>query len=407
MRLTSLVILIAFFLSSCKTTQSLMDFGPKTSNQILEKEKVQDFADDSRPRLDVAIAAFDPNIPKSKNEDVWKELRKAESIRFAYKLKLHIEKLDKFGAVRVVPDLNATSDLYISGKIMESNSEEVELDIKVADISGNLWIDDDFEHQVPEDFYTKGGYNQDSYDPVFQKIAKKIEEKLQFVSTKNLDDLKYISDLRFGMNLSEESFSENIDKNENGKYIIKAKFDSSDPKYIRLSNLRVRDQLFIDELQVFYMNFNENIDTSYLTWQQQTFQEKQAESKAKGEAVGKAIGGILLLGAAVLAAVAGANSGDAGGQALGTIGAVGGGMAGASLLQDSFKKSAEAKVHRDAIDELGQSLDVEMSSKVVELNNDTVELTGTAKEQFSQWRLFLKKIYEKEKTPEVEIPATI
>ncbi len=117
-----------------------------------------------------------------------------------------------------------------------------------------------------------------------------------------------------------------------------------------------------------------------------------------------------MLGAAVLAAVAGANSGDAGGQALGTLGAVGGGMAGASLLQDSFKKSAEAKVHRDAINELGQSLDVEMSSKVVELSNDTVELielTGTAKEQFSQWRLFLKKIYEKEKTPEVEIPATI
>ena len=64
------------------------------------------------------------------------------------------------------------------------------------------------------------------------------------------------------MNLSEESFSENIDKNENGKYIIKAKLDSSDPKYIRLSNLRIRDQLFVDVLQVFYMNFNENIETS-------------------------------------------------------------------------------------------------------------------------------------------------
>ena len=35
-----------------------------------------------------------------------------------------------------------------------------------------------------------------------------------------------------------------------------------------------------------------------------------------------------------------------------------------------------------------------MSSKVVELNNDTVELTGTAKEQFSSGDIF-KKIYEK------------
>ena len=69
------------------------------------------------------------------------------------KLKLEIEKIDKFGAVRVVPDSQATSDLYIVGKILESNSEEIELDI-VADISGNVWIDDQFEHNVPDDYYT-------------------------------------------------------------------------------------------------------------------------------------------------------------------------------------------------------------------------------------------------------------
>ena len=384
-----------------------MQFGPKTSNEILVEEKVQDFEPDSRPRLDVAISVFDPNISKLKNDDVWEELRKAESVRFAYKLKTFIEETNKFGAVRVVPDLNATSDLYISGKILESNSEDVELDIKVADISGNLWIDDEFEHTVPDDFYDRGGYNEDSYDPVFKKIAKKIEEKLQFISTKNLDDLEHISDLRFGLSLSEESFSENIFQDEKGKYTIKTKLNKSDPKFIRLNNLRVRDQLFIDELQVFYMNFDENIDSSYLTWQRQTFQEKQAESKARGEAVGKAIGGILLLGAAVAAAVAGVQSNNANTQTLGTLGAIGGGVAGASLLQDSFKKSAEAKVHRDAIEELGRSLDVEMSGKVIDLNDETIELTGTAKEQFSQWRLFLKKIYEKEKTPDVVIPSGI
>ena len=407
MRFTALIILVAFMLSSCKTTESFMQLGPKTSNQILEEEKVHDFESDSRPRLDVAISVFDPNVPEYKNQDIWEELRKAESIRFAYKLKTFIEENDKFGAVRVVPDLNATSDLYISGKILESNSEEVELDIKVADISGNLWINDEFEHKVPEDFYDKGGYNEDSYDPVFQKIAKRIEDKLQFISTKNIDDLKYISDLRFGLNLSEESFSENIFQDDKGKYIIRAKLDKADPQFSRLANLRIRDQLFIDELQVFYMNFDENIDSSYLTWQRQTFQEKQAESKARGEAVGKALGGILLLGAAVIAAMAGAQSGDAGSQALGTLGAVTGSVAGASLIQDSFKKSAEAKVHRDAIEELGRSLDLEMSAKVIELNDDTIELTGTAKEQFSQWRLFLKRIYEKEKTPDVNIPDNI
>ena len=406
MRFTSLIILVAFFLSSCKTTQSVMQFGPKTSNEILEEKRVQDFESELRPRLDVAIPVFETNFSAQKNDDIWEELRNAESVRFAYKLKTFMEETEKFGAIRVVPDLSATSDLYISGKILKSNSEKIELDVKVADISGNLWIDNEFKHTVPDDFYDRSGYNEDSYDPVFQKIVKKIVDKLEFVSTKNLDDLKYISDLRFGLNLSEESFSENIFQDEVGKYIIRARLDKTDPKFTRLKNLRIRDQLFIDELQIFYMNFDENIDSSYLTWQRETFQEKQAESKAKGEAVGKAIGGVLLLGAAVVAALAGAQSNNVNTQTLGTLGAIGGGVAGASLLKDSFRKSAEAKVHRDAIEELGRSLDVEMSAKVIELNDDTVELTGTAKEQFSKWRLFLQRMYEKEKTPNVDIPES-
>ena len=69
---------------------------------------------------------------------------------------------------------------------------------------------------------------------------------------------------------------------------------NEDPKFVRLKNLRVRDQLFVDELQVHYTNFNENIEDSYLTWQRQTHQEMQAASKANTEAIGKALGGIAL-----------------------------------------------------------------------------------------------------------------
>ena len=42
----------------------------------------------------------------------------------------------------------------------------------------------------------------------------------------------------------------------------------------------------------------------------------------------------------------------------------------------------EAKVHRDAINELGKSLDAEMSSKVVQLDEETVELKGVQKNNF-------------------------
>jgi hypothetical protein len=37
---------------------------------------------------------------------------------------------------------------------------------------------------------------------------------------------------------------------------------------------------------------------------------------------------------------------------------------------------------------------------VIEFEKKTVELTGTAKEQFAQWRAFLKQIYAQEATPD-------
>ena len=398
-------VLAIFLLSSCKTTNTMMDFGPKTSNDISEKDIVVNAEDFSKPRLDVAIPVFNPGKLVSTEEGKsWNELRKSESIIFAYRLKESIEKIDRFGAVRVTPDSSATSDLYISGEILESDSREIRLKIQVVDIAGNMWFSKKFKEEVSEKFWSdpknsRSSSMTDPYQPIFDKIAVEVAKKIKFSSSENLEKLKDVSNLRFGINLSEESFNEYIAINKNKKYEIVKKLNENDPKYLRLTNLRVRDQMFIDELQYNYKAFDDEISNSYRVWQQQTYSELEAESQAKTEAFGKALGGILMLGAAVLGAYAAANSGsyDYNTQALGGAAAIGGGIAGASLLKESFKKSEEAKIHRDAINELGQSLDSELSSRVIEFERETIELTGTAQEQFSQWRNFLKLIYAKEK----------
>ena len=46
---------------------------------------------------------------------------------------------------------------------------------------------------------------------------------------------------------------------------------------------------------------------------------------------------------------------------------------------------------------------MEMGPRVVEFENETIELTGDAKEQFIQWRAFLKKMYAVEATPEKQL----
>jgi hypothetical protein len=76
-----------------------------------------------------------------------------------------------------------------------------------------------------------------------------------------------------------------------------------------------------------------------------------------------------------------------------------GGIIGAELIGKSIKSSEEAKMHNDIIKELGESVELEVAPKVVAFEEKEKKLVGDAKEQFAQWRAFLKTIYELEKTP--------
>ena len=126
--------------TGCVTTGDKFGFskiGPKLSSEYEEGEDSAEFL--SRPKLEVVIPVFDPGLSdKAKNyeeEGIWPELRRAEANRFAYKLKLALEKTRVFGAVRVTPNQRASGDLYILGEIKKSDGAEVAFNLEVGEMS--------------------------------------------------------------------------------------------------------------------------------------------------------------------------------------------------------------------------------------------------------------------------------
>ena len=111
----------------------------------------------------------------------------------------------------------------------------------------------------------------------------------------------------------------------------------------------------------------------------------------------KALGGILLIAGAIAAGSDNSFAGD--------VAAVGAGVAGGALLADSWKDSREARVHSSVIDELANSIDGEMAPRVVEMEDQTVTLTGNMEEQTQQWRGILAQIWDAENLPESAEPA--
>ncbi|MBI9080875.1 MAG: hypothetical protein JEY79_14190 [Pseudodesulfovibrio sp.] len=397
-------------LGGCKTlgTSSLPPIGPPSSLETTEvtEQMTVEIEISNRPRMDVIVPVFDPNLPDAndndKEEGIWPELRRAEAKRFAYKMKLALEQTRSFGAVRVTPDATATGEIYVIGKIIESNGMDVEIEVSVMDISGHTWFTKSFDHEVNEKYFdSERNKGKDPYEPIFTAAAQYIVEELKDQDVKRAENLKRLSKLRFGANFSEAYFSQYIDE-KGGKVRITAYPDSRDTMMTRIEAIRYRDQMFVDGLQDNYRAFSDKMDESYIIWQESALNEQVAIAEVRRKSFGQAIGGILLVALAVGAV---AVSGD--GKILSdTTGAIAGAtlaVVGAAKLMEAADTAEEAEFHKESLNELGESLDIELGPQVVEFESQTEEITGSAKEQFGQWRQFLQRIYDQEKTPDVQL----
>jgi microcompartment protein CcmK/EutM len=382
------------------TTKSSSTTGPQVSSSY--EKQVAPVAYQG-PKLDIVIPAFSPGLSEDatnyEEDGVWPELRRAEANRFAYKLKKALDDTGKFGAVRVTPNSTASGDLYVLGEIVESNGLELEFNLEVVDVSGKRWMNDAVEYEVSEGFY-KNPRNEgkDAYDPAFKAAADDIVETL-LKQKGDLNELKQIADLRFGASFNEQAFSPYLDTSSTPMTVLAMPSDA-DPLFQRVQSVRVREQLFIDNLQQDYSGFSQQMEDSYLVWQKASFTEVQLQKEAKTKSWLKIAGGVLLVAAAVAAAA----SGSPYDNNIGTdVAAIAAGVGGAVLISSGLTSREEAQMHTDAINELGQSVDLEMSPQVIQFEKETKELTGDVDEQFQQWRSFMAQMYELEATPETQI----
>lgn len=374
---------------------SLALLGQDVSAQSfdLDKKPTKKSAKTSHlPKLDVIIPVFDPNIPLKDKDGVWPEVRRAEANRFALMMKEALEKSGAFGAVRVMPDDSGFGELYLNGKIIKANGEDIELEVSVNDIRGKkkqLMKKKKFKHRVQESFHlstrTKG---TDAYTPIFDKIAQEIVKNLSKKKTKDLASLPAITQMRFAKMYNSDYFGK-YTKEKSGSYKLVSLPSENDPMYERISTMRIQEQLFVDSLQVQYETFRNNMNPHYYAWQEQALPIAKERRKAKKAATWKTIVGV----AAVVGGIASGN------DDLALAGAIGGGLLVYSSIGDYRTKNESSKI----LDEMGATLNLDLGEQVVEFEGVQIKLVGDAVDQFKGYRQNLLEIYHKEATPDVVI----
>jgi hypothetical protein len=175
-----------------------------------------------------------------------------------------------------------------------------------------------------------------------------------------------------------------ITENEDGEILILRLPAVDDPSLLRVRMIREREYLLVDTINEHYGNFYDNTQDPYANWRKYYFLETLQKRKIEREAMfKKVLGGAAVVGSIVLAIL---GEGYSPGMTI----------AGAAIYREGVYAADEAVIHRAAIIELSQSLEADVQPLVVEVDGEALELTGTLDQQYTQWRVLLKDIYEEE-----------
>ena len=342
--------------------------------------------------MDIGIMPLEPGIPEGEealeNSLIIPDVRRAEARYIAYQLKDTLELTGNWGAVRVIPQFTEAVDILITGKILDSNGEELKLQVTVADSTGQVWLSRTFTDTASK--YSYEAPKEDPFQDIYNDVANAILIYRQKLGNTELANIKQVSNLRYAIRLSPEAF---------GGYLLESKGSvqieqlpaSNDQMLVRVNRIKEREYLFVDTLDDYYGNFFRDMKASYHEWRYATYDEAVAAKRLKKESMKRLIGGAAVVAAGV-AASASKQSNTYASQAAG-LGVVGGGI---GLIKSGLSRRQRAEVHENALKEISESLGAEITPYVLDIEGRTIELTGTADVQYEEWREILKQIYIEE-----------
>ena len=341
--------------------------------------------------LDVGIVVFDPGLDEENAEEtIFPEIRRAESLFIPYTLMETIQSSGSWGAVRVVPESSQITDLLITGKILNSDGEKLELHISAEDSSGQLWLDKEYRAVASKYSYDSSGRRSriDPFQAIYNIIANDLLSKKLLLSRQQVAEIRSISELKFARSFSPETFSVYLSEGPDKKSQLRRLPAENNPMLARIKKIRGRDHLFIDTMQEHYSSFNNGMIEPYQDWRRQTYNEAIALRELKSESTRRMIAGV----ASIVGGIATAGSDNRAVRSAGNIAMAGGGY----LVKSGLDKRIEAEIHVAALEELSASLEADVTTKVITLENRTIVLSGNVNEQYKQWRSILRNIYENE-----------
>lgn len=386
-----------FSLSACST----FEYHETKAVPMSRVDEAQEQLIDESVLLDVGIALFSPGAVDLDADDLaYSNVRQSEAVWFTSQLKTTLEKSNAWGIVRALPKRTLPMDVVVTGQIVESNGEFVKLTIKAEDSTGRVWFERLFEQQASSyAYHPEINLPGDPFQATFNEIANALFDFQAQLPAADAREIRSVTKVLFARDFVPDAFNEYVTESEEGYISLLRSPAASDPMMQRVERVRARNDLFVDVIQDYYRAFNLQMEGPYQEWRKLSYKQVIYARQLKEQARKEKLASVLALAGGALAAVEGDSRTT---RVAGHMGM----FAGAGMFRMSLLKTDRALSHSDALRELGESLEAQLSPSIVDLQDRSVTLTGTVEDQFAEWRRILGDMFVLEEGTDVTTTST-
>jgi len=357
---------------------------------------VMDHEPESSELLDVSLKVLDPGtLPEDPKErrGLSPEIRDAEARFFPVHLKYTLQDTGYWGTVRVVPDDDIGADVLVRGRIEYSDGESCAVSIEAVDATGRVWLEKTYaETARPAERAVTKPEQKDIFQDLFTTIANDLASFRQTLTPAQVTEIREIAELRYAEAMAPDAFKDYLQKDASGRYHILRLPARNDPMLERVRKLEVRDDMLVDAINGYYNAYYRDLWEPYTDWRKFRGEEVSTMRKLERQALTRQILGV----AAIVGAIAIGVAGDS--DVVNRTGSLRDVMimGGAAAVYSGYQKGKETEINKEAIEELDTSFKAEAEPLVVDVNGETIRLTGSAEQQYTRWRHLLRTMYARE-----------
>ena len=384
-----LILIAAALINGCATIP-----GKQVGDQVAPLTPERELSD--AELLNVSIQVFDPGqLPEDpgKRKGLSPEIREAES-RFApIHLKHTLQRAGYWGVVRVVPDEDVGSEILVQGAIVYSDGENASLQITVTDARNVIWFQRTYaETARQEEHLGVEMEKEDVFQDLFNTIANDLVVFRNRLSAQEIEEIRQIAALKYASSMAPDAFGPYLATDEDGRVFLPRLPAEEDPMFERVDAVKVRDDLLVDTINDYYDIYYQDLWEPYSNWRRYRHEEVSTLRKLERQALTRQVLGITaIVGAIALGGVADYETAVRT-RPLQDVLIAGG----AYSVYSGHQVRQESKINQEAIEELGSSFSSEAEPLTIEVEGQTVRLTGSAEQQYAKWRSLLKQIYAQE-----------